>query len=32
MLQIRAAQAEDVPTILQLIRALAEYENEASSA
>jgi GNAT superfamily N-acetyltransferase len=32
MLGIRAAQAEDVPTILRLIRALAEYENEAASA
>jgi GNAT superfamily N-acetyltransferase len=28
MLQIRAAQAEDVGTILKLIRGLAEYEHE----
>ncbi len=28
MLQIRAAQAKDVGTILQLIRGLAEYEHE----
>jgi GNAT superfamily N-acetyltransferase len=28
MLQIRAAQAEDVETILKLIRGLAEYEHE----
>ena len=28
MLQIRAAQSEDVGTILKLIRGLAEYEHE----
>lgn len=32
MLRIRAAQAKDVPIVLRLIRALAEYENEAASA
>jgi GNAT superfamily N-acetyltransferase len=32
MLEIRAAQAGDVSTVLQLIRDLAEYENEAASA
>jgi GNAT superfamily N-acetyltransferase len=32
MLEIRAAQPGDVPTVLQLIRELAEYENEAASA
>ncbi|MGA3126621.1 MAG: GNAT family N-acetyltransferase [Candidatus Korobacteraceae bacterium] len=32
MLQIRAAQPEDVGTILKLIRGLAEYEREPQAA
>jgi GNAT superfamily N-acetyltransferase len=32
MLQIRAAQPEDVETILKLIRGLAEYEHEPQAA
>jgi GNAT superfamily N-acetyltransferase len=32
MLQIRAAQAKDVPTMLRLIRGLAEYEHEPDAA
>jgi GNAT superfamily N-acetyltransferase len=32
MLQIRAAQPEDVGTILKLIRGLAEYEHEPEAA
>lgn len=32
MLHIRAAQPEDVGTILQLIRGLAEYEHEPQAA
>jgi GNAT superfamily N-acetyltransferase len=31
MLRIRAAQREDVPTVLALIRGLAEYEREPDS-
>jgi GNAT superfamily N-acetyltransferase len=32
MLQLRPAQAEDVPTILKLIRGLAEYEHVPEAA
>ena len=32
MLQLRPAQPEDVPTILELIRGLAEYEHEPEAA
>jgi GNAT superfamily N-acetyltransferase len=32
MLSLRPAQAEDVPTILTLIRGLAEYEHEPHAA
>jgi len=32
MLSIRPAQAADVPTILKLVRGLAEYEHEPESA
>jgi GNAT superfamily N-acetyltransferase len=32
MLQLRPAQAEDVPTIHKLIRGLAEYEHEPHAA
>jgi len=32
MLQLRPAQPDDVPTILKLIRGLAEYEHEPEAA